>query len=132
MTFVVREGDSTNTGGFVLKASGRQSYEERRLARMGDPVWCRACQRVGFIAQGNPTYIDDLVAVATNGQTVRCGCPRDRHRLVASQTQLMADMDATIGIPSDQAKVAQKIARKMNAAISEGSLTPERRGLPPP
>lgn len=127
MTFVVREGDSTSTGGFVLKASGRQLCDERRVARMGDPVWCAGCERVGFIAQGNPTYIDEFVAVATNGQTVRCGCPGDRNRLISSQSQLMADMDATISIPADLAKAAQKLARKMNAAINEGSLLPERR-----
>jgi uncharacterized Zn-binding protein involved in type VI secretion len=126
MTFVVREGDSTSTGGFVLKASGRQLCDERRLARMGDPVWCAACQRVGFIAQGNPTYIDDFVAVATHGQTVRCDCPADEHRLIASQVDVTADMDASIGIPADQAKAAQKAARRLTAALSDGSLTLER------
>jgi uncharacterized Zn-binding protein involved in type VI secretion len=126
MTFVVREGDSTSTGGFVLKASGRQLYDERRLARMGDPVWCAVCERVGFINQGNPTYIDEFVAVATNGQTVSCGCPDDRHRLISSQNQVTADMDATISIPPDLAKAAQKVAKKMNAAISNGALAPER------
>jgi len=127
MTFVVREGDSTSTGGFVLKASGHQLCGERRLARMGDPVWCAVCQRVGFINQGNPTYIDGFVAVATDGQTVRCGCPEDRHRLISSQNQVTADMDATISIPPDLAKAAQKAVKKMNAAISNGSLLPERR-----
>lgn len=126
MTFVVREGDLTSTGGFVLKASGRQVCDERRLARMGDPVWCAACQRVGFIAQGNPTYIDDLVAVATHGHTVRCDCPADNHRLISSQQTVTADMQATISIPRELAKTAQKVARKMTVAISAGSLQLER------
>lgn len=126
MTFVVREGDLTSTGGFVLKASGRQLHDERRIARMGDPVWCAICERVGFIAQGNPTYIDGFVAVATDGQTVRCACPDDRHRLISSQDQVTADMDATISIPADLAKAAQKLAKKMNAAISDGSMSLQR------
>jgi uncharacterized Zn-binding protein involved in type VI secretion len=126
MTFVVREGDSTSTGGFVLKASGRQLCDERRLARMGDPVWCAVCRRVGFIAQGNPTYIDGFVAVATNGQTVRCDCPDDQHRLISSQDLVTADMDATISIPADLAKTAQKLAKKMTIAISDGSLSLQR------
>jgi hypothetical protein len=96
---------------------------------MGDPVWCAACQRVGFIAQGNPTYIDELVAVATHGQSVRCDCPDDHNRLISSQNTLTADMDATISIPPDLAKMAQKLARKMTAAISDGSMLLERREL---
>ena len=126
MTFVVREGDSTSTGGFVLKASGRQLCDERRLARMGDPVWCAACERVGFIAQGNPTYIDEFVAVATHGQIVQCNCAGEDHRLIASQDQMAADMDATIGIPADLAKVAQKQAKRMTALIAEGALLLDR------
>jgi uncharacterized Zn-binding protein involved in type VI secretion len=119
MTSVIREGDSTTTGGAVLKTSATQVWDERRLARMGDPVWCAACQQVGFIAQGNPTFIDELVAVATNGQVVRCGCPAGDNRLIASQDQLKADMEATINIPKDQAEKARKRARQMTRARLE-------------
>ncbi len=119
MTSVIREGDSTTTGGAVLKTSATQVWDERRLARMGDPVWCAACQQVGFIAQGNPTFIDELVAVATNGQVVRCGCPAGDNRLIASQDQLKADMEATINIPKDQAEKARKRARQMTRARIE-------------
>ncbi len=117
MTFIVREGDLTNTGGAVMKASAGQVWDERRLARMGDPVWCPACQQVGFIAQGNPTYIDQLLAVATHGQEVRCDCPRGSHRLIASQDQLEADLDATIDIPKDLAEKARKRAKLMMKAM---------------
>lgn len=109
--FVVREGDSTSTGGKVLATSAGQKWDERRLARMGDPVWCAACDQVGFIAQGNPTYIDEFIAVATDGQRVQCGCSGSEHRLIASQDQLQADMQATIEIPKDLAEKARKRAK---------------------
>ncbi|TDV51431.1 putative Zn-binding protein involved in type VI secretion [Pseudomonas graminis] len=119
MTYVVREGDSTTTGGMVLSATGSHTWEDRRLARMGDPVWCERCAQIGFIAQGNPTFIDELVAVATHGQAVRCGCEEGTHRLIASQTELEADMDATIDIPKDMAEKARKRAKHMTRARRE-------------
>jgi uncharacterized Zn-binding protein involved in type VI secretion len=119
MTNVIREGDSTTTGGTVLSTSGTQTWEDRRLARMGDPVWCPICQKVGFIAEGNPTFIDHLMAVATHGQAVRCGCPAGNNRLIASQDHLNADMKATIGIPKDQARKARKRARQLKKRWAE-------------
>jgi uncharacterized Zn-binding protein involved in type VI secretion len=121
MASVIREGDTTTTGGVVLQTSGTQTYEERRLARMGDPVWCAACERVGYIAQGNPTYIDDLVAVATDGQRVRCECPNEDHRLIASQEGLKADMNAAIDIPKDLARKARKRAKQLTKALRQES-----------
>lgn len=118
MTAAIREGDVTSTGGRVLQTSGTQVWRERRLARMGDPVWCGACGTVGFIAQGNPTFIDEVLAVATEGQAVRCGCPEGEHRLIASQDQLRADMQATIEIPKDQARKARKRAKKIAALLN--------------
>ena len=76
MAYAVREGDPTSTGGFVVSGSATQLGEERRLARMGDPVWCPACEKVGYIVQGNPTFIDEYIAVATQGHKVQCGCER--------------------------------------------------------
>ena len=117
MTCVIREGDSTSTGGVVPQTSSTQVWDERRLARMGDPVWCAACQQVGFIAQGNPTFIDQLMAVATDGHLVHCACPHGVHRLISSQDQLLADMDATINIPKDQAEKARKRARQLSRTL---------------
>ncbi len=115
MAYAVREGDPTSTGGFVVSASATHQVEERRLARMGDPVWCPACEQVGYITQGNPTLIDEYVAVATEGHEVRCGCERGTHLLIATQQSLAADMDATIKIPKDMAKAAKLRAEKMTA-----------------
>jgi uncharacterized Zn-binding protein involved in type VI secretion len=113
MTCVIREGDATTTGGVVLQTSGTQRWKERRVARMGDLVWCPVCNQVGFIAQGNPTFIDQIVAVATEGQLVRCACPFGEHRLIASQDELTADMQAAIDIPKDKASQALKQAEHL-------------------
>jgi len=120
MTCAIREGDATTTGGVVLQTSATLTWEERRLARMGDPVWCAACRQIGYIAQGNPTFIDEVVAIATHDQWVRCGCPFGDHRLIASQDQLKADMQAAINIPKDQAEKARNHARQLMKTMPGG------------
>ncbi|MDY7563016.1 PAAR domain-containing protein [Pseudomonas sp. 10B1] len=122
MTYVIREGDRTTTDGFVISASGKVVVQSRKLARMGDLVWCPGCERVGFIAEGNPTCIDHYVAVATQGQAVQCGCPPGSHRLLASADSIAADMDATISIPPDLAEVARMAAEQLLSAIQAGTL----------
>ena len=107
MSYVVREGDPTTSGGFVLSASATELMELRRFARMGDPVWCSACEGVGYIAEGNPTYIDEFVAVATHGHLVQCGCKPGSNTLIATQEIIKADMDAAIAIPADLAAQAK-------------------------
>lgn len=122
MTHVIREGDLTTTGGFVISASAKILVQQRKLARMGDPVWCPACERVGYIAQGNPTFIAEFVAVATHDQLVHCGCPPDSHRLLASPGSMTADMEASISIPVDLAHRAEKHAKQLFLAIQQGTL----------
>jgi uncharacterized Zn-binding protein involved in type VI secretion len=111
-----------------MKASATQQVDDRRLARMGDPVWCPVCEEVGYIAQGNPTYIDEYIAVATNGHAVRCNCEPGSHQLIATQQSHAADMDATIDIPPElalQAKAnADKITLKINAGLPPSELLP--------
>ncbi|MDB6144070.1 MAG: hypothetical protein JWP80_3114 [Pseudomonas sp.] len=123
MTHVIREGDLTTTDGFVIHASAKIAVKQRKLARMGDPVWCPACERVGYIAQGNPTFIAEYVAVATHDHAVQCGCPPGVHRLLASPGSLMADMEATIDIPTDFADVARMKAQQLSHALHEGTLS---------
>lgn len=120
MSYVVREDDPTTTGGFVLSASATQLMDQRRLARMGDPVWCPVCATVGYIAQGNPTFIDEYIAVATHGHHVKCDCAPGSHQLIATQQSLAADMDAAIDIPKGLAKRARLVTDRMNAAVKEG------------
>jgi hypothetical protein len=104
----------------------------RRVARMGDPVWCPACKSVGFIAQGNPTYVDECVAVATQGHHVQCGCPPGSNWLAASQEHFKADMDAAIPIPDDMAAQARLNAEALAAAIKNGTYSvPVLRPLAP-
>jgi uncharacterized Zn-binding protein involved in type VI secretion len=122
MAYAIREGDPTSTGGFVVSGSATQLVEERRLARMGDPVWCPTCEKVGYIVQGNPTFIDEYIAVATQGHEVQCGCERGTHTLVATQQDLAADMDAAIEIPRDMAEEAKLRAEKMTQARKAEAL----------
>lgn len=123
MPFVVREGDLTTSGGFVLAASASEAIDVFRIARMGDPVWCPACKEVGYIAEGNPTWVDGQVAVATHGHLVRCGCTTGKNRVKASQEQHRADMEATITIPDDLAETALANAERMTLEIKEGTFT---------
>ena len=121
MTYAVREGDPTTTGGFVVSASATEMVEQRRLARMGDPVWCADCETVGYIAQGNPTLIDEYLAVATEGHAVQCACSFGHHRLIATQQSLAADMEATIEIPVEMAERAKRAASKLTLAAKAGA-----------
>lgn len=105
----------------MLAGSATQRHAERRLARMGDPVWCPTCGTVGYIAQGNPTFINEFVAVATDRQRVQCVCPDDNHRLLAVQQDVQADMEASIDIPAEFADYAQKSADKITLAIKAGT-----------
>ena len=122
MSYVVREGDPTTSGGFVLSASATELMELRRFARMGDPVWCSACEGVGYIAEGNPTYIDEFVAVATHGHLVQCGCKPGSNTLIATQEIIKADMDAAIAIPADLAAQAKANAERINRSIKDGTM----------
>lgn len=124
MPYVVREGDPTSTGGFVMSASASHLVDLQRVARMGDPVWCAVCQSVGYIAQGNPTFVDEFVAVSTHGNAVQCACKPGSHTVIATQEALSADMEATIEIPPDLAEQAQEAADKINLAIREGTFNP--------
>ncbi|EOG1039861.1 PAAR domain-containing protein [Pseudomonas aeruginosa] len=71
MAFVIREGDPTTTGGIVVTGSSTHTVEFRKAARISDPVWCPACKSMGFIAEGNPTVIDEYF-----------GCPQNSEKIV--------------------------------------------------
>ena len=119
MPFIVREGDTTTRGGLVLNTSSRVILDGQRVALMGDPVWCPACRSAGYITQGNPTYVDEFVAVATHGHEVRCGCPPGSNRLIASQDKFQADMDAAIDIPEDMITEARRRAEALTREIKD-------------
>ncbi len=119
MPFIVREGDTTTSGGLVSNTSSRMILDDQRVALMGDPVWCPACRSAGYIAQGNPTYVDEFVAVATHGHEVRCGCPPGSNRLIASQDKFQADMDAAIDIPEDMITEARRRADALTREIKD-------------
>jgi uncharacterized Zn-binding protein involved in type VI secretion len=119
MAYAVREGDPTTSGGVVLRTSGEQVEGLGRLARMGDAVWCAACRQVGLIAQGNPTLVNEYIAVATESHQVRCACTPGSNRLIATQQVLAADMEATIDIPDDQSERATFMVEQINQSLKQ-------------
>lgn len=121
MAFVIREGDPTTTGGIVVAGSSTHTVEFRKAARISDPVWCPACKSMGFIAEGNPTVIDEYLALATHGHAVQCGCPFGSHRLIATQSTVMADVQGSVGIAPDLAVRAEAATQVWAKAIREGS-----------
>lgn len=89
MALVIREGDPATTGCIVVAGSSANTIEYRKAARISGPVWCPACKSMGYIAEGNPTVIDEYVALATHGHAVKCGCPFSSNRLIATQSTVM-------------------------------------------
>lgn len=125
MAFVIREGDPTTTGGKVVKGSTNTTIEYKKAARISDPVWCPKCSSMGFIAEGNPTVIDEFVAIATHGHAVQCGCPFGSNRLISTQSSTMAAEDASVAIAPDFAAQAQAATHIWAKAISDGSFKSE-------
>ncbi|GAA0424350.1 hypothetical protein GCM10008969_54790 [Pseudomonas veronii subsp. inensis] len=125
MVFVIREGDPTTTGGKVVKGSTNTTIEYKKAARISDPVWCPKCSSMGFIAEGNPTFIDEFVAIATHGHVVQCGCPFGSNRLISTQTSTMAAEDTSVTIAPDFAAQAQAATHIWAKAISDGSYKSE-------
>lgn len=121
MAFVIREGDPTTTGGIVVAGSSTHTIEYRKAARISDPVWCPACKSMGFIAEGNPTVIDEYLALATHGHAVKCGCPFGSNRLIATQNTVMADVKASVAIAPDLAVKAEAATKIWAGAIRDGS-----------
>ncbi len=121
MALVIREGDPTTTGGIVVAGSSANAIEYRKAARISDPVWCPACKSMGFIAEGNPTVIDEYVALATHGHAVKCGCPFGSNRLIATQSTVMAAEDVAVSIAPDLAAKAEAATQVWAQAIRTGS-----------
>ncbi|WP_207879452.1 PAAR domain-containing protein [Pseudomonas sp. 32_A] len=75
MIGIVRVGDKNTAGGTVLSGSSSMLFHGVRAARQGDPVICPV---VGhgrtFIAEGHPTFMDNGLAVAFDGNRCGCGC----------------------------------------------------------
>lgn len=123
MALVIREGDPTTTGGKVIAGSSGIIAEHRRLARLSDPVWCPKCKSMGYIAEGNPTFIDENLAVATHVHAVKCGCPYGSNRLIATQGTIHAGTDTAVDIDPGLAVRANAATQVWARAISDGSYS---------
>ena len=132
MAFVIREGDPTTTNGIVVAGSSSNTIENRKAARISDPVWCPSCKSMGYIAEGNPTVIDQYLALATHGHIVKCGCPYGSNRLIATQSTVMAAQEIPVGIAQDLALKAEAGSQVWASAINDGSYSsPFTAGIPP-
>ena len=132
MAFVIREGDPTTTNGIVVAGSSSNTIENRKAARISDPVWCPSCKSMGYIAEGNPTVIDQYLAIATHGHIVKCGCPYGSNMLIATQSTVMAAQETPVGIAQDLALKAKAGSQVWASAINDGSYSsPFTAGIPP-
>lgn len=84
--FIV-EGDKTSHGGTVLEGSAFSTTNGRRIARLGDKVYCPRCKKTTSIIEGDPTIIVDGAPVALDGYKTSCGAV-----LIASQQPTYKDM----------------------------------------
>ncbi|MFI8479841.1 colicin E3/pyocin S6 family cytotoxin [Pseudomonas sp. NPDC078700] len=121
MALVIREGDPTTTGGKVVAGSSCYTAENRKAARLSDPVWCPKCKSMGYIAEGNPTVIDEHLALATHNHVVKCGCSFGSNRLIATQGTIHAGTDATVAIDPSFAIKANAATQIWARAIGNGS-----------
>lgn len=96
MAFVIRKGDPTTTGGIVVAGSSTHTVEFRQAARISDPVWCPACKSIGFIALG-VLHRHRL----SHGHPPACRAvrlPVRHHRLIATRSTVIADVQGSVGI----------------------------------
>ncbi|WP_445494553.1 PAAR domain-containing protein [Photorhabdus sp. SF281] len=77
---IILKGDTTTTGGDVLKGSGLVN-QQSSVACKGDPVFCPACKQTGAIAEGSNVFNIQGIPVALEGHLVNCGCSTGACRL---------------------------------------------------
>lgn len=80
---IILVGDTTTTGGSVLTGAAESNQEGRKVARLGDSVFCPVCKVMGKIAEGVTEMKVMGIPVALEGHRVSCGCPEGSCRLVA-------------------------------------------------
>lgn len=109
----------------MVAASAQFIVEHRKAARLSDPVWCPECSSMGFIAEGNPSFIEQNLPVATHDHAVKCGCPFGSNRLIATQSTVSAGDVAPQRIASELAASAEAGTQIWAQAIRDGSYQSE-------
>lgn len=72
---IIRVGDRTDHNGEVITGSETMSFDNRKVARVGDLVRCpREGHGTNPIVEGSSTFTDHGVPVAFHGMKARCGC----------------------------------------------------------
>lgn len=128
MAYLIREGDPTTTGGTVLAGYPEMTVEGRPAARITDPVWCPACQRVGQIAEGHPGFVHGNQYAALEGYRVQCGCPQGSNRLIATQSLFKVRDLPPHSMPDDALLQGHTITPQWAEAIRQHAMANE----PPP
>jgi uncharacterized Zn-binding protein involved in type VI secretion len=88
---IIVVGDNTDHGGKVISGSANHTIMGKRIARLGDIVWCpqyypnKRPHGMNKIIEGDDSYLVDGLPVALEGHKSECGCT------------LIGTMAATIG-----------------------------------
>lgn len=126
--FVIRQGDTTTTGGRVLAGSPSLEVEYAQAARLRDPVQCPRCGTDGQIAEGNPTLLAEGLPVAGAGHLVNCACPPGSHRLVAGQFSVSMGED-TVGLTWTPPSLASGTVVRLGSLAALGPIELEGQRL---
>ena len=78
---------TSSIGGTVITGSPQTTHNGVPIARQGDKVMCKKCQKVVTIATGDPTLMIDGAPIARAGDITTCGS-----KLIANQ-QALAESD---------------------------------------
>ena len=74
MRRVIRLGDRTSHGGYVVSATSRFTVMGIDVARLGDQCTCpKKDHNNCYIVEGDPDWTIDSVAVALEGHKLSCG-----------------------------------------------------------
>ncbi|WP_312710547.1 PAAR domain-containing protein [Stenotrophomonas sp.] len=70
---IVRHGDATNHGGYVIESIPHTNLNGKSMAGKGNMVLCPKCKGAFPIIEGSSTYRVNGVPVALDGMKTACG-----------------------------------------------------------
>ena len=88
MSYIVRQGDPTTTGGTVLQGNGALTVQDKPATIEGMQASCPSCPAaIGVIKALGPRNLDiSGVPVIVHGDQVQCGCPPGSNLVQATQS----------------------------------------------
>ena len=91
MAAYITVGAKTSHGGTVITGSPQTTHNGVPIARKGDKVMCKKCEKVVTIITGDPAFVIDGAPVARAGDMTSCGS-----KLIAVQ-QAFVESDFDVG-----------------------------------